>query len=130
MEATSDEAPEAWRERIAAQQAGGLSIRAWCRENSQREHTFYWWRSRLGLSPKPPNKHRRRRIVQAGFAELVVDPSLRPVSVSEPRPVGGSAVEPIRLRLHGGRELVLSASMTDERLAALVHRIEGAHDWQ
>src|SRR5438105_4803190 len=123
MEAASNGKAEAWRERIAGQQAGGLSIRAWCRENGQREHTFYGWRSRLGLSPKPPIKRRRRRIVQAGFAEIVIDRSLQPASVSGPP--AACAVEPILLRLHGGRELVLPESMGDERLAALIHRIEG-----
>jgi hypothetical protein len=39
------------------------------------------------------------------------------------RPV--SLIEPIRLRLCGGRELLLPVSMTDERVATLVHLIEG-----
>jgi hypothetical protein len=34
-------------------------------------------------------------------------------------------VEPMRLRLLGGRELVLPASMSDQRAAALICLIEG-----
>jgi hypothetical protein len=121
----------AWRERIAAQQVGGLSIRAWCGENGQPEHMFYCWRSRLGLSPKPPIKRRGRRIMQAGFAEVVVVPSLnRRRAADVARPPGIRAVESICLRLHGGRELVLPASLSDQRLATLVHLIEDDRDSQ
>jgi len=35
---------EVWRERMAAQQAGGQSIRALPKENGRHEHAFYWWR--------------------------------------------------------------------------------------
>jgi len=40
-----------WRERIAAQQASGQSIRGWCKINGCAEHAFYWWRARLKLQP-------------------------------------------------------------------------------
>ncbi len=45
--------------------------------------------------------------------------------MGESRCVGTSIVEPIRLRLLGGRELVLPASMSDQRLAVLISLIEG-----
>jgi len=38
---------------------------------------------------------------------------------------GAGVVEPICIRLGGGRELVLPVSMADERVAALIHLIEG-----
>jgi hypothetical protein len=103
MEATSNGTAETWRERVIAQQASGQSIRAWCREHNHHEHAFYWWRSRLGLSPKsaiksrPPAKPPR-------FAEVVVN----------------GAAGPICLRLGSGRELMLPASMPVEQIAALI----------
>jgi hypothetical protein len=117
METTVNETAEAWRERITAQRASGQSIRAWCGENGQHEHQFYSWRSKLGLSPQPGLRRQRRRMVQQGFAEVVVD---RPVS----QQVG--LVEPIRLVLCGGRELLLPASMPMERIAKLAALIEAS----
>src|SRR3954463_11213237 len=93
MEASSNGTAQAWRERITSQHASGQSIRAWCREHNHHEHAFYWWRSRLGLSPKSAAKHRQRaKAIQ--FAEVVVN-----------------RAEPMCLRLGGARELILPASM-------------------
>jgi hypothetical protein len=39
------------RERVAAQRASGMSIRAGCRDNDAPEHGFYGCRPRRGLSP-------------------------------------------------------------------------------
>ena len=36
-----------WRERIAAQQRSGLSIKQFCKEQNLAEHCFYGWRKRL-----------------------------------------------------------------------------------
>jgi hypothetical protein len=110
MEATSNGTAQAWRERIAAQQDSGKSIRAWCRENNLHEHAFYWWRSRLGLSPKPATGRRRRAGKAIQFAEVVID---------------GPAANPMCLRLGGGRELILPATMPVTHVAALVRAIEG-----
>ena len=112
MRAAVNGTAERWRERIVAQQASGQSVREWCREHDCHEHGFYWWRAWLGLSPKSGVKRRRRRPAPAGFAEVIVD-----------RSVGAEA---ITLRLRGGRELVLPASMPAESLAKLVHAIEAA----
>ena len=109
-------AAETWRERIAAQQAGGDSIRALCKQNGWHEHAFYWWRSRLGLSPCSTPRRRRKRAALPGFAEVVVDRPSTPFA---------AFAEPILLRLGGGRELVLPVSMADERVAALIHLIAG-----
>ena len=106
MEATSNGTTEAWRERITSQQASGQSIRAWCREHNHHEHAFYWWRTRLGLSPKTVVKRRPAKTIK--FAEVVVN-----------------RAEPLALRLGGGRELLLPASMPIEHIARLVRAIEG-----
>jgi hypothetical protein len=123
MEKAGSSAAEVWRERIAAQQAGGQSIRVVCKENGWHEHAFYWWRSRLGLSPVSGIRRGRRPKIPAGFAEVVVDRSGAAVDLVGP--MTASTVEPMRLRLGGGRELVLPASMSDQRVAALVGLIEG-----
>jgi hypothetical protein len=110
MEATSNGTADAWRERVASQQASGQSIRAWCRQNSHHEHAFYWWRSRLGLSPKLAAKRQQRRPLKPlRFAEVVVD---------------RAAKERMCLRLGGGRELHLPASMAVEDVAKLIRAIE------
>jgi hypothetical protein len=102
---------EVWRKRIEAQLASGMSIRAWCRDTDVREHGFYWWRTRLGLSPV--DTRRRRRSSAAGpvkFAEVAVTPAV--------------ISEPIRLRLSRDRELILPAGMPMADVAALVRAIE------
>jgi transposase-like protein len=38
---------ERWAGLIAEQEAGGESVRAFCRRHSIREHSFYRWRRRL-----------------------------------------------------------------------------------
>ena len=114
-EAAKTSTAEVWRERISSQQSGGQSIRALCKENGWHEHAFYWWRSRLGLSPVPAIGRARRPKASAGFTEIVMD---RPAWPS------ASLAEPILLRLGGGRELVLPVSMADERVASLVRLIE------
>jgi hypothetical protein len=99
---------DAWRQRITAQQTAGLPIRAWCKQNRCHEHAFYWWRARLGLSPRPAVK---RRPFPAQFAEAVMDSA----------PVVSRTMT---LRLRGGQELTLPA-MPITQLAELVRAIEG-----
>ncbi len=111
MDATSKTAiADTWRERIVAQQASGRSIREWCRQNACHEHAFYWWRAKLGLSPKSAVK-RQPRSARIKFAEVVVDPS----------PAVGQMMT---LRLRGGQELSLPA-MAIQQVAELVRAIEG-----
>ena len=102
---------ELWRERIEAQRASGMSIRAWCRDNDVHEHGFYWWRTRLGLSPAGVRRRRSLDVRSVKFAELVVTPPV--------------ISEPIRLRLSRDRELILPAGMPMADVAALVRAIEG-----
>ena len=107
MKATAD----GWRARILAQRCSGQSVRGWCRANNHHEHTFYWWRARLGLSPKPAARRRQRRPVKPlKFAEVVVD---------------RAAAEAMCLRLGGGCELYFPRSMPVAEVAQLVRAIEG-----
>jgi hypothetical protein len=44
---------ELWRQRIAEQETGGQSIRAYCRERELKESAFYGWRVRLRKQNTP-----------------------------------------------------------------------------
>ena len=115
MEATVGDKAKIWRDRIEAQRGSGLSVRAWCLANDSREHSFFWWRARLGLSPaKRPSRRPPKPIA---FARVVVEPS---ATVEKP-----AAAEALRLRLAGGRELIFPVLMPVEQVAKLVHAIEG-----
>jgi transposase len=39
---------EEWRERIAAQEQSGVSVKQFCEEQGFTEQSFYFWRKRLG----------------------------------------------------------------------------------
>ena len=103
-----------WRDRIHAQRASGQSVRAWCKANDAREHSFYWWRIRLGLSPA--RRSSRQRSKPIAFAQVVLN-----ASAAQAMP---AAAEPLRLQFAGDRELILPASMSLEQVARLVHAIE------
>ena len=111
MEATVNSKADTWRRHIDDQRASGQSVRAWCKANGPRECSFYWWRSRLGLSPKKrrPSKPAKAKPTPLAFAQVVVHPS---------------TAEPLCFRFAGGHELILPASMPIEQVARLVHAIE------
>jgi hypothetical protein len=104
MEAKINGKADAWRKRIAAQQASGQSVRAWCRQNDCAEHAFYWWRARLGLS-----NGKRRPAKPLGFAQVIVN---QPTA------------EPVRLRLAGQRQLIFPTTMPLEQVAKLLRLLE------
>ena len=112
VKAASNDSGQVWRERIEAQRVSGLSIRAWCREKGHHEHSFYWWRVRLGLSSRKSlgTSPRCATAQSLKFAQVVIDPIV---------------AEPIRLGLADGRELRLPASMAVTQIAQLVRAIEG-----
>jgi hypothetical protein len=111
MEATVNGKADAWRRRIDNQRSSGQSVRAWCKANDSQEASFYWWRARLGLSPKKrrTSKPAEAKPTPLAFAQVVVHPS---------------SADPLRLRLAGERELILPASMPLELVAKLVRAIE------
>jgi len=111
MESIVNGKADAWRRRIDDQVASGQSVRAWCKSNGSQEGSFYWWRSRLGLSPKKrrPSKPAKAKSTPLAFAQVVVH---------------SPTAEPLRLRLTGERELIFPASMPIEQVAKLVHAIE------
>jgi hypothetical protein len=120
MESDRNQPAVIWRERIERQQRSGESIKVWCAANGCQQHSFYWWRTRLGLSPRPARV--RRYKPRPVLTEVVIG---GPRGSDAGEPPAASIVEPIRLRLSGGRELMLPLSMSDQRLAALIGLIEG-----
>ena len=68
-----DDKAKIWRERVGARHAGGQSVRAWWLANGVREHSFYRWRARLGLSPA--GRISRRQSNPVAFARFLVQPS-------------------------------------------------------
>lgn len=117
--AASNGSAETWRSRITSQRTSGLSIRGWCKQNGCHEHSFYWWRTRLGLSPRSAaaKSPQRNAVGPLKFAQVVVD---------HPTAAHPVVPQPMRLRLCGGRELLLPASMPLAQIAQLVRAIEGA----
>lgn len=111
MESIVNGKADAWRRRIDDQRASGQSVRAWCKSNGSQEGSFYWWRSRLGLSPKKrrPSKPAKAKPAPLAFAQVVVH---------------SPTAEPLRFRFAGGQELILPASMPFEQVAKLVRAIE------
>lgn len=100
---------------MLAQQAGGLSVRGWCRAHNCPEHGFYWWRANLGLSSASKRRRRQtRKPAAVAFTRVVVESPAPPVAA------------PMRLTFAGGRELALPASMPVEQVARLLRAIEAA----
>jgi hypothetical protein len=105
---------QTWRQRLADWRASGQSIAVWCGNNGCCRQTFYRWQARLS-PPDAGTVPMGSGLAPLGaFAEvLVASPGPRSV-----------AAEPLRLRLIGGRELILPASMPAQSLAQLIHAIE------
>jgi hypothetical protein len=117
MEALLNGKADLWRRRIETQRTSGKSIRAWCRASGTHEHSFYWWRSRLDLTPdkKPPAKRtpalNQRKPPPLGLAR---------VKLIEP-----AGPDPLRLRLAADRELIFPASVAMVSVAELILGLEG-----
>ena len=79
MEAILNGKTDAWRRRIDDQRASRQSIRAWCAANDTHEHTFYWWRSRLGLSlrQRPLSLPRKAKTTPPAFARVILNGTQR-----------------------------------------------------
>jgi hypothetical protein len=124
MEAIVNSKADFWRRRIDAQRASGQSIRAWCTANDTHEHSFYWWRTRLGLSPgqRPLPVPRKAKTTPPAFARVILN-GTQPAAAEPPV---ASVAEPLRLGFAGEHELILPASMPLEQVARLVHLIEAA----
>ncbi len=109
MADSSSPTAQAWRKRIINQRSSGQSIRAWCRGNNCQEHAYYWWRTRLGMSPMSGATREAQPIK---FAEAVVQEA--PVQTATS----------MTLRLKSGHELILPTAMSVEQVANLIRAID------
>jgi hypothetical protein len=114
-----------WRDVLRRHQGSGLTARAFCRREHLAETAFHAWRRIL------KDRDAERRVVPPAPAVPAVPavppvpavPAFVPVAVlEEGRPVAAD----ILIELRGGRVMRLSASMAADRLAAIVHAVEGA----
>lgn len=104
-----------WRNLLKQFAASGHSVREFCAARQLKETAFYFWRAEIQRRDgQALARKQRSRPRHLAFAKVLVQPSITPAAEAD-----------LRLRLLGGRELLLPASWMPERLAALVHAIEG-----
>lgn len=114
MSQSRPEAAQQWRRRIADQQAGGLSIAAFCRAEHLSENTFYLW----------------KRLLQQGDAEGKASAAASFVEVKcSPRGAGRRAdpageISAIEVRLRQDRRLRVGAGFDRNLLTDLVKTLE------
>jgi hypothetical protein len=89
---------ELWRQRIAEQETGGQSIRAYCGERGLKESAFYGWRGRL-----------RKQNTPVRFALVESKPSMETAA-------------PIELLLAGGDRLRIQSDAATLKLVLAVLR--------
>jgi hypothetical protein len=113
---------QTWRRRLEDQQASGLCIAVWCRNNGCCRQSFYRWQARLGHGQDPGS-------VPAWTASRASDASaaFKEIRLAPPNDLLGHeplAPQPLRLVLIGGRELLVPMSMPAASLAQLLGVIE------
>lgn len=98
---------ERWRALIEAQSVSGLGVEAYCRQHEIISSCIYRWRRFLtgtsGAASPWASKNKKRPPPLGGFASVNVAEDRSGPQTGVPRR------EPIRLRLTGGRKLVLLA---------------------
>ncbi len=99
MSGKQEERRELWRQKIAAQEESGQSVRAFCNERGLGEHSFYWWRQRF-----------QRENTPVRFALV------------ETKPAGEAKAQPIELMLASGDHLRIPGDAATLRLVLSVLR--------
>ena len=84
-----------WRERIAAQERSGMSVKRFCEEQGLTEQSFYVWRKRLRKQ-----QPMRFALVETGGAgqERAMEAALEVVLATGERLRIGAGVDPMALR--------------------------------
>ena len=67
----TDQKREYWGKLIAEQEASGQTIRAFCKERGISDHSFYFWRKRLGTS-EPVQFALLKTVASAATLELIL----------------------------------------------------------
>ena len=93
---------KAWRERIAAQEQGGLSVKQFCEQQGFTEQSFYYWRKRL------------RKATPMRFALVEAEPRREPADQNI-----------LELVLTTGERLRISAGVDSTRLRQVLEAVRG-----
>jgi len=88
-----------WRERIAAHERSGLSVRKFCKEQGIAEHLLFYWRKRLRNRQQPV----RFALVEGGTATA-----------------GASAEPALELVLNTGERLRIGAEVSGATLRTVL----------
>ena len=95
--------------------ASGQSVREFCAARRLKESALYFWRREIQRRDgRAPARRQRCMPSRLAFAKVLVQP-----------PVVAASEAGLRLRLGGGRELLLPASWPAEQLATLLRALEG-----
>src|SRR3954470_2589810 len=117
-----DARAQTWQRRLDDQLASGLSIAVWCRTNGCSRQSFYRWQARLGHGQDPGTAPWAAGLApetsSSAFTEIHLLPPVEPL---RPEPL---CPEPLRLRLIGGRELLVPMSMPAASLVQLLVALE------
>jgi transposase-like protein len=95
MEKKTEKREEHWRERVAAYERSGLSVKQFCEQQQIREQSFYVWRKRLRNQPPM-----RFALVETGVAhpQVSAESGLELVLPTGERLRIGASVDPTTLR--------------------------------
>jgi transposase len=95
MEKKTERREEYWRERAAAHERSGLSVKQFCEQQKITEQTFYVWRKRLRNQPPM-----RFALVETGSArpQATEEAGLELVLTTGERLRIGASVDPATLR--------------------------------
>lgn len=104
----------AWRSLLKQFAASGQSVRAFCAARRLKETAFYYWRAEIQRRDgRAPARRQRPVPPRPAFAQVLVQPPIFPTAEAGPR-----------LRLGGGRELLLPAAWPAGQVAALLRALE------
>ena len=95
MDKKTEKREEYWRERVAAHERSGLSVKQFCEQQKITEQTFYVWRKRLRNQPPM-----RFALVETGIArpQAPAEAGLELVLTTGERLRIGASVDPATLR--------------------------------
>ena len=110
-----------WREQVRAQAQGGLSVRAYCRQQQLSEPSFYAWRKELArrdqerqpsapTPPSPATNVRDRKATRPTFTEVLL--------------TSPAAVSPIEIVLAAGQRIVVAPGFDSPTLQAVLEVLE------
>jgi hypothetical protein len=95
MNKKTEEREEYWRDRVAAHERSGLSVKQFCEQQKLTEQTFYVWRKRLRNQPPM-----RFALVETGIVrpQAPAETGLELVLTTGERLRIGASVDPASLR--------------------------------